>query len=155
MLNEAAKNCAAFRANNVDLVKIDDALGALSGPFDAIISFNVFQHIPSARGYKIINSLLGMASPGAYIMLHVCLRRPLTPLSRVINSIQHRIPFANYFRNVLKGRSPTAPLMQMNEYDFPTVLSIFSKRGLTDVLVTLDMQNEIMTAALSGRKPTS
>lgn len=154
MLNEAAKNCAKLGINNVDLVRIEDTFDALSGPFDAIISYNVLQHIPSTRGYKIIDNLLSMASPGAFVMLHICLRRPLTPMRRAIGLIKDRVPFSGYFSNVLKGRSPTAPLMQMNEYDFPTVLGIFGKHRMTDVIVILDMHAEVMTAKLSGQKPT-
>src|SRR5215813_8304094 len=45
MLSEANKNCEEAGVRNVTLLKSDDGLGRLSGDFDFLHSFIVFQHI--------------------------------------------------------------------------------------------------------------
>ena len=49
MLDEANKNCEEAGVRNVTLIKSDDSLENLSGDFDFLHSFIVFQHIPARR----------------------------------------------------------------------------------------------------------
>jgi 2-polyprenyl-3-methyl-5-hydroxy-6-metoxy-1,4-benzoquinol methylase len=50
MLQEALKTCSEQGVSNLQLVKSDDSLSQVSGPFDFLNSFLVFQHIPRKRG---------------------------------------------------------------------------------------------------------
>ena len=58
MLAEARKNCEDRSVTNVSLVKSDDELSLVSGKFDLIHSYIVFQHIPVHRGERIFLQLL-------------------------------------------------------------------------------------------------
>jgi SAM-dependent methyltransferase len=53
MLQEAREICSAHSISNLRLVKSDDTLSRVSGPFDLVHSFLVFQHIPRKRGEQI------------------------------------------------------------------------------------------------------
>lgn len=54
MLAEARANCAERDLTNVSFAASDDALSQVSGDFDFIHSFIVFQHIPKKRGERIL-----------------------------------------------------------------------------------------------------
>ncbi len=49
MLNEAISNCDNQNVNNANFIKADDNLSMLSGKYDFIHSYIVFQHIPTKR----------------------------------------------------------------------------------------------------------
>jgi cyclopropane fatty-acyl-phospholipid synthase-like methyltransferase len=65
MLAEARRNCEVQETRNVTLLPSDDALSALTGRFDFIHSFVVFQHSPRERGDAILEALLEHLSVGA------------------------------------------------------------------------------------------
>src|ERR1700722_16390190 len=64
MLQEARRNCDAQQLHNVRLLRSDDALSTLTGPFDLIHSCIVFQHIPVERGRVSFAKLLQHLRPG-------------------------------------------------------------------------------------------
>jgi 2-polyprenyl-3-methyl-5-hydroxy-6-metoxy-1,4-benzoquinol methylase len=158
MLQEADKNCTAAGFGNVTFIKSDDALTALTGSFDFVVSYIVLQHIPPVRGYRIIDRLLTSVSPGGRAMIHVSLRRKLNLRRRTFYFARHRIPFAYYVFNLLQGKPIRTPLMQMNEYDPVRILEIFARHGMTDVLVTPEIhgdaiRGEIVTARFDAFRP--
>ena len=57
MLAEARRNCDAAGAPQVRLLLSDDNLTAVNGAFEFIHSYIVLQHIPVARGERIIRGL--------------------------------------------------------------------------------------------------
>jgi SAM-dependent methyltransferase len=71
MLQEARINCATRGAANVSLLLSDDTLSTLTGDFDLVHSFIVFQHIPVARGRAIFARLLAFLRPGGIGALHL------------------------------------------------------------------------------------
>jgi 2-polyprenyl-3-methyl-5-hydroxy-6-metoxy-1,4-benzoquinol methylase len=62
MLQHAARICAEQGISNLQLVQSDDSLSHISGPFDLLHSFFVFQHIPRRRGERIFSKLLDLLS---------------------------------------------------------------------------------------------
>ena len=71
MLDEAAKNCAARGLGNVRLLLSDDELSGLTGEYDLVHSFIVFQHIPPERGRVILRRLLDLIAPAGVGSIHV------------------------------------------------------------------------------------
>ncbi len=158
MLREANKNCTAAGLSNVAFVKSDDAVTALTGSFDFVVSYIVFQHIPPVRGYLIMDRLLSSVNPGGRAMIHVSLRRKLNLRRRALYFARHRIPFAYYILNVLQGKPLHTPLMQMNEYDCVRILETFGRHRMPDVLVTPEIhgdaiRGEIVTARFDALRP--
>jgi ubiquinone/menaquinone biosynthesis C-methylase UbiE len=71
MLAEARKNAEDRHAANVTWIRGDDQLSAVTGDFDLIHSYIVFQHIPSDRGLVLFERLLGMLRSGGVGVLHI------------------------------------------------------------------------------------
>lgn len=71
MLDEAARNCTNYGLDNVRLLLSDDELSGLTGEYDLVHSFIVFQHIPPERGRVILRRLLDFIAPGGVGAIHV------------------------------------------------------------------------------------
>lgn len=71
MLDEAARNCTARGLGNVRLLLSDDELSGLTGEYDLVHSFIVFQHIPRERGRVIFRRLLDLITPAGVGAIHI------------------------------------------------------------------------------------
>ena len=71
MLRIAREKCASLDVQNCRFEKSDDALTAATGHFDLVNSFIVLQHIPTERGYRLIDRLIGKISPGGFGAIHL------------------------------------------------------------------------------------
>lgn len=85
MLKEAARNCNVYSVGNVELVKSDDNLSSLSGRFDLIHSFIVFQHIPVERGRLILGKLLSHLEEGGICAIQITYSKALFSNSKVVS----------------------------------------------------------------------
>ena len=124
MLVEARKNVDARGiGNRVELGRSDDRLSQVSGEFDLIHCYIVFQHIPVARGILIAGRLLGSLRAGGVAVLHFTYARNASWARKAWASARARVPALHAAANLLTGRSG-AP-MQMNCYDLPALLALF------------------------------
>jgi SAM-dependent methyltransferase len=71
MLHEAEAQCRRQGASNVRLVKGDDQLSGVTGPFDLVHSFIVLQHVPAARGLVLLRRLLDLLAEDGFGALHL------------------------------------------------------------------------------------
>lgn len=71
MLIEARRNCDKAGQHQVQLLKSDDGLTAVTRTFDLVHSTIVLQHIAPERGLQIIERLLGCIAPGGVGAIHV------------------------------------------------------------------------------------
>lgn len=71
MLDEAARNCTARGLGNARLLMSDDELSGLTGEYDLVHSFIVFQHIPPERGRVIFRRLLDLITPAGVGAIHI------------------------------------------------------------------------------------
>lgn len=71
MLDEAERNCSARGLGNVRLLLSDDELSGLTGEYDLVHSFIVFQHIPLERGRVIFRRLLDLIAPVGVGAIHI------------------------------------------------------------------------------------
>lgn len=113
MLLEARRNCDQRGLHSVRLVASDDELTALTGTFDLIHSYIVFQHIPIQRGREIFGRLLRHLRPFGVGAMQLTFSKArfadnfgAPPFDPVISA------------NKLRTNPPGAdPEMQMNPYN--------------------------------------
>ena len=132
MLLEAQRNCDERQIHNVRLLPSDDELSALTGTFDLIHSFIVFQHIPAQRGKAIFERLLRHLRPGGVGAIH------LTYAKARFAATHGRAPLAPPAAPAPLTRTTAAqatladpdPPMQMNSYDISEILFLMQVRGI-------------------------
>ena len=64
MLAETRRNADRLGLGNVDLLKSDDGLSAVTGVFDLVHSCITFQHIDPSRGRFLFERLIALIAPG-------------------------------------------------------------------------------------------
>ena len=123
MLEESRKNCEAHQLTNVILVPSDDKLSSVTGVFDLVHSFIVFQHIPVGRGRVIFRNLLSRIAPGGTAAIHFLYSKDryadsygIPPMDDLVES--HRAPNSSY------------PEMQMNPYNLTELLFSMQKESI-------------------------
>ncbi len=131
MLAEAGKNCEARGIRNVRLCKSDDALSPLTGRFDFIHSFMVFQHIPVKRGEEIFANLLARLEPGGVCAVHFTYAKK-NASRRLAAALKSYVPFAPNIVNAIKGKGFSHPVLQMNDYGVNALLATLQKRGVAN-----------------------
>jgi cyclopropane fatty-acyl-phospholipid synthase-like methyltransferase len=81
VLVEADRNAKRLNLSNVEWMDAG-RLAELSGRYDLVISFFVFQHIASREGERILATLVRGLRPGGAAAIHVTLRPGFRGLSR-------------------------------------------------------------------------
>jgi SAM-dependent methyltransferase len=138
MLQEARRNCDERQLTNVGLVLSDDALSSLTGQFDLIHSFIVFQHIPPQRGKAIFANLLAHLAPGGAAAVHFgYAKRPLRiapvdePAPPIAEPPQPVVEPAQTIVDPSSAATPPAdPEMQMNLYTVNELFCVMQDRGV-------------------------
>ena len=128
MLAEARRNCEQDGVLNVTFVETRDGLGAVTGAFDFIHSFIVFQHIPAAAGERIAGELLDRLEPGGVGALHFTTAQRASKLRVLLRRMRWAAPVLNDVANLLRGRRGE-PLMIMDQYDLGRIWSALRERG--------------------------
>jgi SAM-dependent methyltransferase len=142
MLKEAGVNLSERGINNVELLGSDDRLTSIHDhTYDLVHAHIVFQHIPKRRGYALIDTLLSHVGPKGCFYIYVPIKRMASPIKIAAHSIKHHVPFAYIVFNLLDRKRPLTPTMQMNHYDFGTLLLLFKKHGFETVVSRTDIQN--------------
>lgn len=131
MIEEAKRNCAAAGVRNVMFVQSDDAVTQANGAYDLVHSHIVLQHIPWARGRKIIRALADRVAPGGFLVIQVLSEHHGNPLVRALVRARYAFPPVNWLRNILKGRPITEPAMELHVYDLDAIKSDLSERWMT------------------------
>lgn len=153
MIAEAEKNCRFFQANNTTFVISDDELSKVSGTFDLVLSFIVFQHIVPERGLPIMDRLLGMVAPGGLAIFQVSVRRPERSLpAQMKYGLRHNLPWLAAAVNYARGKPWSTLTMRMSEYDPIDVLNLYTKHEMGDVLLTEHFQSDVLTYHFLARK---
>lgn len=130
MLQEAARVCAEHRLSNVQLLASDDSLSTLTGSYDLVHSFIVFQHIPTERGCAILARLLQHLSPGGVGALHFTYSKSRFEATNGVPPYRPEPPQAP------PPAAPDAdPEMQMNPYNMNELLFLLQRSGVRRVRV--------------------
>ena len=152
MLAEARRNAAAENMSNVAFVRADDTLSELSGPFDLVHSYIVFQHMARRRGERIAERLVALLRSNGVGALHFTYHVPLSRFQRAKQSARLWIPFAHMAANVLRGKPVSEPLMSLNEYSLRRVFELLRRGGCHDAHVRFTDHSGLLGAFLFFRK---
>jgi len=129
MLEEAQRNAESFGIGNIEFVKADDTLSSVSGPFDFIHSFVVFQHIRPDLGMAMATRLIGLLSENGIGALHFqYANSKATPQERLRYRLYRDAPGVYALRNLILGKKKE-PLMPMYSYDLNELMLLLQKNG--------------------------
>ncbi len=156
MLKEARLNAGKFDLNNVSFVKGDNDLTKISGEFDFVHSFIVFQHIEPKIGEAIFKKLVKMLSAGGIGVLHFTYFNNQNSWSQKIRFRIYRDYSWTYkLRNLVRGKKNDF-LIPMYLYDMNRLLLIlqendchkcqirFSQHGAEGALLFFQKAKEIL-----------
>ena len=135
MIAEAKRNCERRSISNVEFVQSDDRLSAVTGKFDFILSYIVFQHIPSRRSERILRAILDRLADGGFGCLHFNYTGPGSWARRVFHHARKIVPLLNNFANLMERKPFFAPMMQMNRANLNRVFCRLQKCGCENVIV--------------------
>jgi|SRR5688572_1618591 len=133
MLNEAAKNCEEVGAGNVTLLKSDDRLENLSGVFDFLHSYIVFQHIPVRRGEMILRQMLRRLADNGVGALHFTYADKRPRWARLLRELCDIVPYGHNLFNLAKGRPFRYPHVEMNLYNLNRLILHLQEHGCHQV----------------------
>ena len=132
MLRRAGELCREHGVDNVSWAVSDDELREVSGQFDLIHSFIVFQHMHPKRGTAIFRKLLSHLAPGGVAMCQFTYARR-GGIRKFSQHVKSRIPLANHAINLVRGRRFDAPHMQMHRYRLSELFDTVRDAGITSV----------------------
>jgi SAM-dependent methyltransferase len=137
MLAEARSNCREQGLTNATFVKGDDTLSGVSGSFDLVHSFIVFQHIPPKRGEVILQKLVDLVREDGIGILHFTYSfgTSLSVGRRLLIEGYRRVPGLYSLRNIVKGRPFSEPMMEMNEYSLNALLRRLQESGCHKIAI--------------------
>jgi SAM-dependent methyltransferase len=123
MLEESRKNCGAHQLTNVSLVPSDDNLSSVTGEFDLVHSFIVFQHVPLERGRMIFRNLLSRIASGGTAAVHVL-------YSKDKYADSYGIAPMEVAAESRRAPNASSPEMQMNPYNVNELLFSIQKESV-------------------------
>ncbi len=141
MLQEAASNCQRRSIDNTSFEKSDDGLSRVSGKFDLIHSYIVFQHIPVPRGEALFSLLVDRLESGGVGVVHFTYAKSG---SNIVPLVKKYLPFTKYIANLVKGRPLTAPHMEMNSYNINRLTKIIQQNNVSQMFVEFTDHDHIL-----------
>ncbi len=152
-LAEAERNAAKLQVHNARWILSDDELSRLHAPIDLFHSYNVLQHMPVARGLRIVERALDLLSPDGVIAVHVPYADRASAVRRAINWAQANVVGAHRLANLVRRRPLDYPHMLMNPYDLGSILALLARHGCDQVHCRLVDQQRYPGAIVIARKP--
>ena len=142
MLELAAQHARAAKLQNVSLVRGDDALSEVAGTFDFINSFIVLQHIPPARGYRILERLMTLLDVGGVFSLQMCYAKSGRFLTHEVAGIGAYRRTGGIIEAIsLDDAEPPQGTVTMFDYDLNRVMLILG-RCAGQPLLTLPTEHD-------------
>jgi len=156
MLDVARENAKMFGVDNVSFVQGDDNLSRVSGEFDFVHSFVVFQHIDPKIGTPIFKKMVESLTENGIGVLHFEYANTVsTPGQNLRFRLYRDFPFVYSLRNLIL-RKRKEPLIPMYRYDLNELLLIlqqnnchnchvrFSEHGVEGVVLFFQKKKEIL-----------
>jgi len=148
MMREARRNVGELGLNNVSILSSDDDVSQAHGDFDLVLSKIALQHIPVARGMRILRALLGRVSQGGAAVLDFSIQVD-QPLRKELQYHKYRV------MRLIKGRDEIEPPMKMHSYSLQDLVTEFDQFGMKNISIDIHKHfGLIFVATLSGRKPS-
>jgi 2-polyprenyl-3-methyl-5-hydroxy-6-metoxy-1,4-benzoquinol methylase len=152
MLQEARRNCEVRGIDNVELVGSDDSLSFVSGTFDLIHSYIVFQHIPTERGERLMRNLIHRLQENGIGIIHFIYYTDTRWISKFLYRMRRSSKLFHTLMNIREGSSVNNPLMQMNEYNINNLLLIMQEAGCHHTYVRFTSHSEHLGVVLFFQK---
>jgi SAM-dependent methyltransferase len=130
----------------------DDRLSMAIGEYDFVHSYIVFQHVPVTRGLPLIGLLLDRVAIGGIASIHVAIRRGDTPIRALFYRARTRIPGLQWLVHRIRGKKPSEPMMQMNEYPASAIFSMMHLRGFGRAIVDVERHARFLTMHIAARR---
>jgi 2-polyprenyl-3-methyl-5-hydroxy-6-metoxy-1,4-benzoquinol methylase len=140
MLQKARERCESLGVSNVELVKGDDRLSGLTGSFDLIHSYIVFQHIAPERGYAITDRLVQLLKCNGVGILHYVYLCGIPPKHPKLRALAKQLGIykticdlrASYQQrpNLGQSVSPEGLEMQMHPYNLTVIFQKLQSAGV-------------------------
>ena len=128
MLQHCAENARNAGLDNVELVRDLALVNANHGGPDLVMSFVVFQHIPTELGIGSLTALLRLLRPGGWGMVHLTYANNIGHLPK--EGAEVGAPYRYYQRigdqllRFGKGPPPAEPRQEMNHYNLNQVMCL-------------------------------
>jgi SAM-dependent methyltransferase len=137
MLSEAGRNSESFGLANVELITSDDELSKLSGSYNFIHSYIVFQHMPVQRGMRVITRLLDHLEDGGIMAVQLTYSKNRFAASGGYPSSEFGWRFMRWgytrLRKLKNLVFPSKdPEMQMNPYQLNRLFYLLQSRGIRE-----------------------
>jgi len=152
MLRATEQHANERGVDNLKLLSSDDQLSNVTGPFDFVHSFAVFQHIPPHRGEKLLARMLEMLSEGGVASFQFVYDRRVSRAVKLAGFLRTRIPLLHPVLNILSGEKASKPLMEKNCYDLNRLMGIFREAGCADLHVTFEGKGKIQSLVICAKK---
>jgi 2-polyprenyl-3-methyl-5-hydroxy-6-metoxy-1,4-benzoquinol methylase len=152
MLQEASRNCVFRGIKNVELLRSDDALSAVSGTFDFIHSYIVFQHIPVERGERLMSNLIDHLEADGIGVLHFSYHTAIPRISKLLYRLRKASKLFHILMNIREGSSINNPLMQINDYNINKLLLIMQEAGCHHTYLRFTAHSEVLGVLLFFQK---
>jgi SAM-dependent methyltransferase len=152
MLEEARENCKKFGAVSARLLHVDEMDSLAPSSFDLVHSFIVFQHIPVARGERILRKLIDLIVEGGIGAIHLTYGNTNSAFRRGVSALRKRVSLVHGVINLVQHKPFSAPLMQMNSYSMNRVLNILSDAHCSNLHIELSNHGGIHGAMLYFEK---
>jgi trans-aconitate methyltransferase len=152
MLQEARRNCESRGIKNVELVGSDDSLSQVSGQFDFIHSYIVFQHIPVERGERLMRNLIDRLPENGIGALHFSYYTEISRRSKLLYRLRKASRLFHLLMNIREGSGINNPLMQINEYKINSLLQILQQAGCHHTYLRFTAHAEVLGVILFFQK---
>lgn len=135
MLDVARKNAEMFGVKNVSFLKSDDTISKVTGKFDFVHSFVVFQHVNPKIGEGIFRRMVEVLAEGGIGMLHVSYENTVSsPRQKFLFALYRDFSMTYKLRNLVL-RKKNEPLIPMYSYDLNRLLLILQENDCHKVQI--------------------
>lgn len=141
MLMEVERNCKSYGVTNLNAVLSDDTLSKVPERVDFFHSYLVLQHIPAARGMRLIREMTGRICEGGYVGFQVYTSCNANPWLRAIVRLRYVFKPLNWLRNIIRKRPIFEQPMQLHVYPLVALFRLLRENGFVEVEVFLDTED--------------
>jgi len=151
MIEEGKANALAQSVHNIEWVKSGD-LATVSGKFDFVHSFIVFQHIPPSIGMVLLTRLVDLLATDGIASIQFIYHKNISRLKQIVGRVRVSVPLVHNLAILYYGKPFKYPLMQKNAYDLNAVFDLLQKKGCGSCVVRFADTQELQAALVFFRK---
>jgi len=130
MIERAKFHAKEEKVDNVKFFQTIDELNSQDIKFDFIHSNYVFQHISTKTGIEIFKKLLAYLTHNGVAVIQFTYSNDLSVKYKSIDWMKLNLPFALQMMNMIKGKKPNSPMMEMHNYPLNLIVRILQDLGV-------------------------